>query len=155
MNSERIRVGKGSSGQLWVKKGENQTEVKLVRCFPWTEPGRWISLRDEKEAEVALVQDVRALPEGEREILEEALAEAGFVIEIRSVLAHEEDFELRNWKVKTAQGPRTFQTRLDEWPRGVPGGGLLIRDVNGDLYLIPEAESLDPLSRKLLWAFID
>jgi hypothetical protein len=32
--------------------------------------------------------------------------------------------------------PWRFQTPRDEWPREVPGGGLLIRDVAGELYFI-------------------
>jgi hypothetical protein len=66
----------------------------------------------------------------------------------------EEEFELRRWRVRTRQGERSFQTRLDEWPRPTPGGGLLIRDLAGDLYHVPEVAALDEKSRRLLWAFI-
>ena len=48
-----------------------------------------------------------------------------------------------------------FQTRLDAWPRRVPGGGVLIRDVAGDLYYVADPESLDKRSRDLLWVFVD
>jgi hypothetical protein len=34
-------------------------------------------------------------------------------------------------------------------------GGLLIRDVGGDLYRLPAPETLDARSRELLWAFVD
>jgi hypothetical protein len=34
-----------------------------------------------------------------------------------------------HWRVHTDQGARRFQTRLDDWPRKLPDGGLLIRDV--------------------------
>jgi hypothetical protein len=37
----------------------------------------------------------------------------------------------------------------------VPGGGLLIRDVAGDLYHVPDPSDLDRKSRELLWAFVD
>ena len=50
---------------------------------------------------------------------------------------------------------RTFQTKLDDWPRELPGGGLLIGDVAGDLYQIANRDDLDEKSRKLLWAFAD
>jgi hypothetical protein len=48
-----------------------------------------------------------------------------------------------------------WSRRLDDWPRELPGGGLLIRDVAGDHYRFPEARSLDRESRELLWAFVD
>jgi hypothetical protein len=34
-------------------------------------------------------------------------------------------------------------------------GGLLIRDVAGDLYHLAEPAKLDKRSRELLWAFVD
>jgi hypothetical protein len=37
----------------------------------------------------------------------------------------------------------------------VPGGGIVIRDVAGDLYHVAEPEKLDRRSRTWLWAFVD
>jgi hypothetical protein len=148
-------IQRSLDGQLVFKKGEARTGVRLVRCFPWSEPSRYFSLRDEKDREVALISDLSTLPEESRRALEEALAEAGFVLEVIGIESQEEEFELRNWKVRTRQGVRTFQTKLDSWPRRVPGGGLLIQDVAGDLFYIAEPEKLDEKSRAHLWAFVD
>lgn len=83
------------------------------------------------------------------------MLEAGFVLEIVRVVEIDEEVEIRTWKVETRQGVRSFQTRLDDWPLQVPGGGILIRDVAGDLYHVPRPEELDKGSRQLLWAFVD
>ncbi|MEE8580585.1 MAG: DUF1854 domain-containing protein [Myxococcota bacterium] len=61
----------------------------------------------------------------------------------------------RAWPVRTRQGARSFQTKRDEWPRKMPGGGLLIRDVAGDLFFVPEPTDLDSKSQGLVWVFID
>ncbi len=37
----------------------------------------------------------------------------------------------------------------------VPGGGIVIRDVAGDLYHVADPEKLDAKSRTWLWAFVD
>jgi hypothetical protein len=37
----------------------------------------------------------------------------------------------------------------------LPHGGLLIRDLAGDLYHLGAAERLDKHSKELLWAFVD
>jgi Domain of unknown function (DUF1854) len=71
------------------------------------------------------------------------------------VLEVEEEVEIRHWRVETRQGFRTFQTRLDDWPRALPGGGFLIRDVAGDLYHLAAPKAMDQRSRELLWAFVD
>ena len=129
--------------------------VTVRPCFPWSESRRYISLRDDDNVEVALVRDPAELDLASRRALEQALAEAGFLLEVTRVLAIEEEVEIRHWQVETRQGPRTFQTRLDDWPRKLPEGGFLIRDVAGDLYHIAAPATLDPHSRELLWAFVD
>jgi hypothetical protein len=126
-----------------------------MRCFPWSEASRYVSLRNSEDEEVELVRDPAKLDDRSRRALAQALVEAGSVLEIEGIDAIDDDFEIRCWKVRTRQGTRSFQTALDAWPRKAPGGGLLIEDVAGDLFSIPVPERLDRSSRHLLWAFID
>lgn len=142
-------------GRLWLVRDEGAVPVTVRRCFPWSEPGRFVSLRDGNDREVALVRDPAELDWRSRRALETALAAAGFVLEVTRVHSVTEEIEIRHWVVETAQGARTFQTRLDDWPRELAGGGVLIRDVAGDLYHVPAPDRLDPASRELLWAFVD
>jgi hypothetical protein len=142
-------------GRLTAVVDGRHVPVRLRQCFPWSEPNRHLSLRDGADREVALVEDPAALADTEsRRALETALAEAGFVLEVTRVAAIEEEVEIRHWRVDTRQGPRAFQTHLDDWPRSLPLGGLLLRDVAGDLYRLDPAR-LDARSRELLWAFVD
>ncbi len=152
---EPPQLERRADGQLWVGQGGAFRQVRVTRCFPWSAPGRFISLRDEQRSEVALIADPAMLDTRSRELLEEALVEADFVFVIEAIDAVTEETEIRCWSVITQQGPRRFQTRRDEWPRPVPGGGLLIRDVAGDLFHIAAPEQLDAHSRKLLWAYVD
>jgi len=129
--------------------------VRVRQCFPWSEPHRYLSLRDAGDKEIAMVDDPAALDEASRTALERALAIAGFVLEVARVVSIEEEVEIRQWSVETTSGPRSFQTHLDEWPRVLPDGELLIRDVAGDLYKIGAPRTLDRKTRELLWAFVD
>jgi len=150
-----IRLEHRIDGQLWVVKPDEKRAVSVRRCFPWSEPARFVSLRDKDDREIALIRQPESLDDTSREVLERALIEAGFVLRIVQIYEVEEEVEIRTWKVETEQGPRTFQTRLDDWPRELPGGGLLIRDVAGDLYHIADRDVLDDKSKRLLWAFAD
>ena len=151
-----VRLERRADGQIhaWAEGVEGRA-VRVCRCFPWSEPGRFLSLRDDDDDEVALIESAAELDPASRKVLEEGLAEAGFVFEVSEILELEEEIEIRTWKVRTRQGARSFQTPRDEWPREVPGGGLLIRDVAADLYYIPRPEQLDAGSRRRLWAFVD
>lgn len=142
-------------GRLYAQVGETQTPVDPRRCFPWSRPAQWVSLRDADGNEVALVSDPSELDASSRQALDTALAEAGFVFEVTSILDVQEEIEIRTWQVDTAQGVRSFQTARDAWPRELPSGQYLVRDVAGDLYRIGDPEQLDPKSRRHLWAFVE
>ena len=142
-------------GRLFVLIDSVRVPVRLRQCFPWSEPGLHLSLRDDEDREVAIVDDPAELEPESREALEHALAEAGFVLEVTRVLDIDEEVKIRQWTVETRQGRRSFQTHLDDWPRGLPNGGILIRDVAGDLYRLAAPSQMDRKSRELLWAFVD
>ena len=149
-----LSLTRGVDGRLWLRMGDVERAVRVHRCFPWSEPGRFLSLRDTENRELAMVANLNELDPASREALEGALLEAGFVLNITRILDVDEEVEIRTWKVETEQGPRTFQTRLDDWPWEVPGGGIVIRDVAGDLYHVADPGALDEKSREWLWAFV-
>jgi hypothetical protein len=146
--STELSLERRADGQLWAVRGGVERAVRVRRCFPWSEPARLLSLRDDEEEEFALVNDPAALDARSRVALEAALV-------VTRVHQIEEEVEIRRWHVETRQGPRRFVTRLDDWPRQLPGGGLLIRDVSGDLYHLADPARLDQHSRALLWSFVD
>ena len=150
-----LSLSRSPDGRMLATRGEESRVVYLRQSFPWSEPARFLSLRDDDEEEFALVTDAAELDQASRAVLEEALVVAGFVLTVTRVLEVEEEVEVRHWRVETRQGKRSFQTRLDDWPRHLPHGGLLIRDVAGDLYLVADPAALDRDSRALLWAFVD
>ena len=152
--NDGLRVEYRADGKLWASQNGTESVVLVNRCFPWSEPHRYISLRNDDEKEVALIAEPDELDSSSRAAVERALAEAGFVLEITAITEIKEDYEIRSWTVQTRQGERTFQTMLDDWPLILPGESLLIRDVAGDLFLIDNTDELDEKSRELIWAFV-
>ena len=150
-----LALRSAGDGRLLAVIDGDEVAVRLRQCFPWSEPGRYLSLRNDEDEEVALVEDPAMLDSESRQVLEQALADAGFVLDVVRVVDVEEEVEIRQWTVETRHGRRSFQTHLDDWPRVLPTGGLLIRDVGGDLYRFSAPARMDRKSRELLWAFVD
>jgi len=150
-----LALRSAGDGRLLAVIDGDEVAVRLRQCFPWSEPSRHLSLRNEDDEEVALVEDPAMLDPESRRVLEQALADAGFVLDVVRVVDVEEEVEIRQWTVETRHGRRSFQTHLDDWPRTLPSGGLLIRDVGGDLYRLESPRGMDRKSRELLWAFVD
>lgn len=145
----------GPDGRLQASTEKGFVPVTVFRCFPWTAPDRYLSLRDAESAEIAFLPDPAVLEPESRQALDAVLALPGFAFDITGFRSIKTDFELRVWKVRTRQGERQFQTELDTWPEVLPGGGWLLRDVTRDLYRIPPLDQLDPASRKLFAPYVE
>ncbi len=150
-----VRLIRRSDGFLVVVHDGKKIPVEARSCFPWSKPSGRVSLRDGEGNEVALIHDVSDLAPDSRQALLETVSESSFVFEVTRVKSMDDSIEIRNWTVDTRQGPRTFQTKLNEWPIETPAGGLLFQDVAGDLFLVKDPASLDEKSRKFLWGFLD
>src|SRR5437764_14414235 len=118
-----LTLERRADGRLWATRGDAERAVWVRRCFPWSEPARFVSLRDDQEAEFALVRDPAELDTASRHALEAAMAAAGFGFEVTQVTAIEEEVEIRHWRVETRQGTGPFQPPLGAWPRPFPAGG--------------------------------
>jgi len=152
---DKVTLERDPDGQFRASWEGHTTHVRVLACFPWSKPTDYVSLRDEKEREIALIRSMADLDASKRAVVEQALAESAFVLTITKIDVLEEEYEIRHWEVITKQGPRKFQTKRDEWPRQLHTGGLLIRDVAGDLFYIPSPADLDPASQKRLQVYVD
>jgi hypothetical protein len=151
-----LNVKIDKDGRLTVEKdGLAPTVVQPKRCFPWTEGGRYISLRDDHHNEVAFIHDVKDLDLESRNAVMEGLNKTAFIFHIKSIINVKPEFEIRSWHVITEHGAYKFQTKLDDWPVKLRDGGYLIRDITGNLFRIDDVALLDNTTKKLLWAFID
>ncbi|WP_309397979.1 DUF1854 domain-containing protein [Cerasicoccus maritimus] len=156
MNStEPLQLTSCGAGRLTAwREGEDAALVRPVKCFPLSDPGHHLSLRNDKNEELAFIADPTELDASSQAALIEALAAGSFTFNVTAIEEIKTDFELRAWKVDTAAGPRQFQTALDAWPRNVDDGGYLIEDVFGDLYRLPALNQLDKDSAKRLWMMV-
>ena len=145
-------------GMLNYHSDQNGSEPQIVQaryCFPWSSPKHFITLRNLEGEEVQLIEDLNTLPDPIHQAIESSINNSAFVFIVEKILKLETEFEIRNWLVETKQGEIKFQMKIDDWPRETPEGGLLFRDVSGDLYLIPQPHQLDAKSKKLIWGFLD
>jgi Domain of unknown function (DUF1854) len=147
------QLNSNEAGQLLLRSQTGSIPVRPVACFPWSEPNNYISLRNKAGMEVGFIDSTTELDDSSRTALETTLRQTRFVFEVTAIEKVEDEFELRTWSVTTHQGPRSFQTKLDDWPRTLENGGIIIRDLSGDLYHIEDPTVLDSASQKLIWAF--
>ena len=149
------RLRRDSDGALKLIRDGKSIAVLLRPCFPWSAPTRFLSLRENENKEVYLINRLEDLDEASRRAVESVLSESTFTLELTAIKKIKREYDLRLWTVETRQGPRRFQTRLDDWPRNLPDGSMVIRDLAGDLYHVATPDALDRRSARLLWSFRD
>jgi len=154
-NTADMKLKFREDGHLQLLHGEQWALVNPKPCFPWSEPDRYISLRNEKHEELAFIADPQSLDSDSRDALERSLKPGFFTFEITRIHSLHSQFDLRIWDVDTKQGRRSFQVKLDDWPQSFPDGSMVIKDLSGDLFSIARPDSLDKQSQKLLWSFRD
>jgi hypothetical protein len=49
MATQEVTLERRADGRLWAVRGVRECAVTVRRCFPWSEPARFISLRDDDE----------------------------------------------------------------------------------------------------------
>jgi hypothetical protein len=141
-----------AKGALTLKRPgqEDVANVRVRRAFPWSNPSRHVSVRSGEGKELVLIEDLAALPEAQRSLIERALRESTFIPKIMRILECDTRFGHQNWRVQTDAGPVEFRVQEREDIRFLPDGRFTVKDADGNLYELPRLEELDEQSRRAL-----
>lgn len=145
------RVERDSVGRLraWIEGHEKPVEdVRVARCFPWSLPEAYVSIRSKDGKEICLLSDLAQLDAISRSVIEKELHDKVFNPRILRVLEARREFDVTSFRVETDRGEVTFQIRSREDVRALSPTRALFRDVDGNTYELPDVGSLDPVSRR-------
>ena len=127
--------------------------VYPVRAFPITAPDSGICLMDDSGKELLWFQNLDAVPDCERGLLEEELAVREFMPFIERILKVSSFATPSIWDIETDRGSTRIKLKGEEDIRRIAGNALLIADANGLQFLIRDSTKLDKVSKKLLDRF--
>jgi len=150
--SPAFSLRKDAKGRLVLDRPDEPevVDVRIRRSFPWSEPNRFISIRGKEGKEIILVEDLDALPEDLRALINEYLSGTSFIPRIERVIQVDVRFGFQQWKVQTDRGGAEFRVQEREDVRFMPDGRFSIKDANGNLYEMPQLERLDEHSRRAI-----
>ena len=127
-------------------------QVRPAWSSPISHPGRYLSLLDGKDREIALLPDGLDGLDGEaRTILEAELHRRYLTSQVVSVEHAHTEFGSTYWTVETDRGRREFITQsLQENAQWHSATHLMLIDVDGNRFEIRDTRALDEPSRRLL-----
>ena len=149
LSTESFTLSIDAMGRLILHRDgqPDVVDVQARRAFPWSDAGRFISLRSAAGKELLLVESVVDLDEITGEILLKWLNANSFIPKITRV--HEVDirFGYQLWKVDTDRGPAEFRVQEREDIRFLHDGRFSLKDADGTVYEMTSMEKLDAASR--------
>lgn len=153
LDPKRIRLSRGPNQdvQLTIQGERSFPKNKVVRAFPLSYPNRYVVFLDEKDEEIGMVENPADLDCQSRMIVEEELGKRYLVSTIRKIRSLRTDFGTTYWEVDTDRGRRDFVTqRVHENMVWLGERRLLLVDMDGNRFEIPDCASLDKKSAVLL-----
>lgn len=139
---------------LTTQEGEEHVGVIPVRAFPIQAPTRGVSMVREGGKEVAWIDDLAALPEQIRQLVQEEIEGREFIPEILHIRNVSSFATPCTWYVATDRGDTEFVLKVDEDIRRIGEGALLIADNHGINFLVRDMFRIDKHSRKILDRFL-
>jgi hypothetical protein len=123
----------------------------VVLCRPLNDPQGLGVLQDRDGKELLLLSELGKLDGRSRQVLEQSLRLRGLTARILSIESLAHQYGAVYWKVKTDRGGREFVLKgLTEHVRWLGDSRILITDVDGNRFEIPDMTALDKSSRDLL-----
>lgn len=139
---------------LTLPDGVSHTGVVPTRCFPHSDPTRWISFCDAEGHEVYCLNELAQLPAETRAVLEADLARREFVPMIRRIDSVSPGAEPTTWEVVTDRGATRFELTSEDHLRRLGPRGAILTDAHGVRFLIPDIDDLDLHSRRILRRYL-
>jgi hypothetical protein len=130
--------------------GGRHANVAPVPLFPISYPESWISIRSAGGAELACIEDPRALPAEVWQLVKEELARREFVPVIQRIVRVSGNSEPCEWQVETDRGPTSFVLKSEDDVRRIGDQQILILDAHGTRYHIPDLSAVDVKSRRIV-----
>lgn len=136
--------------RLTLKGEKSVLRVKARRCFPYSMPDRFVSIRDGADGEIGIIANLKDLPADYRRWIEEDLEMRYYVPSVRTIKAIRQRFGGIEWHVETDRGPKRLITKgVHDTMTEVEIGRFVVTDVDGNRYEI-FTDKLDPVSREWL-----
>lgn len=151
LEPDKVKLYRNRFGELVLEyEGRRFEDVTPLKAFPLSAPESYIALIDSGDNEIGIIEDLNSLPKESRRVLREELEERYMVPKILKVLKVDEVFGMPIWRVITDRGERTIELMSRSDAKLLPSGRVIVKDIDGNRYEIPNYWELDPRSRSLL-----
>ncbi len=136
-------------------KGESKGRVKLIRSYPYTLKEEYICVQNLENEEIGILRSLKSLDESSCESCKKELESRYYCPCVTSVKSIKERMGHFYFETIIDGKDKSFTVRdLTRNLRFSSENTLLIFDVDGNRYVIPEYEKIEQKSRRLLEPYL-
>jgi hypothetical protein len=141
--------------RMTVGEDRSYTLIKPAWASPLTYPGRYLSLLNGKGEEILTLADPNELPADSLTAVQEELRRRYLSSTVKVIQQARTEFGATYWHVVTERGEKDFVTQsLQENAQWLSPTHILLIDVDGNRFEIPDTTVLDQRSQDLLAAVV-
>ena len=154
--SDSFELVRTPLGHLRLTRADGQVfdHVSPVRSFPIQDPEHGIAMVCADGREVAWIARLQQLPPAQRALIVEELGAREFMPTILRIEDVSSYAVPSTWTVLTDRGATALVLRGEEDIRRLGPDALLVSDIHGIVFLIPNLPALDKHSKKILDRFL-
>lgn len=153
LDAETARFERTAGGFLSLRIGRRKPHkrVHLYRMFPLSEADRFISVRDEEDREIGVIEWLSSFDRETVGMLEEELDRRYFAPTIERLISLKEEFGYTYWDAETDAGVCRFTVKGDDNNViHLSPDTLLVIDVDGNRFTFPNFEQADGKFLKII-----
>ncbi len=156
LNPEECSFSFNANGFLtFILNGEEKGRVKLVRTYPYALKNEYICIHDLEDNELGIIRDLGNLDAKSRENAQKELENRYYCPTVTSVKSIKERMGHFYFETVIDGKDKNFTVRdITRNLRFASEGTLLIFDMDGNRYIIPDFESIEQKSRRLLEPYL-
>ncbi len=140
---------------IFTLNGENKGRVKLVRSYPFSLLDEYICVCDLEDKEIGIIRDLKELDEGSRICAVKHLEARYYCPTVTAVKSVKERMGNFYFETVIDGKDKNFTVRdITRNMRFANENNLLIFDVDGNRYVIPDFEAIEQKSKKLLEPYL-
>jgi len=129
--------------------------VKPIRLFPFTDPGKYIAIHDEKDAEIGVIEDFTQLPQEQDALLQEQLELYYFTPVINKIISIKDEYGYAYFHVVTNRGECKFAINMGgNAVSKISDNRLIITDLDGNRFEIADVLALTVKEQRKLDLFL-
>ena len=158
INKDNAVFERTEGGFVRLKYQNNTYErVKIVRLFPFTDPDKFISIRDmaNGENEIGVIEDLASFNSDAKTMLNEQLDLYYFTPVITKVISIKDEYGYAYFHVDTDHGQCKFTINMGANPvTKLTSERLFITDIDGNRFEIPNVLALTVKEQRKLDLFL-